>query len=280
MTKRMDAQTKALLEDLQSRYPERQRIVRIALAEMPVDKAVETILTWLEHDRRERRNVPYLALGYIGAICLFGWLLRNAFPVASVYPFMIWSAVGSLLSVVATSGKLRRQCYKLLATYDDVRVIEPFVQAMAHGLEDVKLPAIIALTQLLPKLKPADARLLSHDSRRILNEMLVNNVKVDFVLAILSAWEQIGDAEAIPFVEQLTLGKGATGGNQIVRDAAQVALPTLQASAVRNAASDTLLRSSQSSDSSSLLLHPITQNTVEQHTLLQPAPENHTLTSK
>jgi len=101
--------------------------------------------------------------------------------------------------------------------------------------------------------------------------MLVNNVRADFVLAILAAWEQVGDFEAIPYVERLANGEGAAGGVTNVREAARAALPTIREAAKRTAISGVLLRPADSGDDGAALLRPAATDVHDdEHVLLRP----------
>lgn len=131
------------------------------------------------------------------------------------------------------------------------------------------------LTTLLPQLKATDANLLTARHRKILNKSLyieslsgssfgiLHEAPVEFTLAILKAYEQVGDATSIPFVLQLAQkkGRGARGTRQDqIREAAQDCLPLLQANTGTVGQNQTLLRAADKNVSTSdILLRPASE---------------------
>jgi hypothetical protein len=150
-----------------------------------------------------------------------------------------------------------------IAKSGDVRMVGPLVEAYsALSLSQENRPVREALTVLLPRLQASDARVLTEEHRQILNRVLGSGIpsysreKNRLVLAILKAYEQVGDGSALPFVERLASGRSA-GVSREVREAAQACLPFLQERAERERASRELLRAASASDTpSDVLLRP------------------------
>ena len=118
---------------------------------------------------------------------------------------------------------------------------------------DARMPVYQTLSKLLPLLTAADAQLLSTDHRDILNKLLLvaqkngdqHNYYLDLKLAILKAYEQIGDEAAIPVVERLAK---LNVGEHPLGKAARECLPKLRASAAVIRSGQTLLRPSSQKD--------------------------------
>jgi hypothetical protein len=150
-----------------------------------------------------------------------------------------------------------------IAKSGDVRMVGPLVEAYsALNLSQENRPVREALTVLLPRLQASDARVLTEEHRQMLNRVLGSSAlsyskeNNRLIIAILKAYEQVGDESALPFVERLAKGEKA-GVNREVREAAQACLPFLQERAERERASSELLRAASASDTpSDVLLRP------------------------
>ncbi len=123
-----------------------------------------------------------------------------------------------------------------------------------------------ALTTLLPQMKASDANLLTTAHRRYLNTMLklemrpcLGKRKEDgFAVAILKAYDQVGDAKAIPIVEKLANDRGNSERRREIQRAAQDCLPLLQTHLGELSTTQTLLRASSPSTSApDVLLRPV-----------------------
>ncbi len=112
----------------------------------------------------------------------------------------------------------------------DLRWVGPLAQALHSPNPRVRGVAQSLLTHLLPHLRAGDAALLNTQQRAYLNHKLARNRKRDADLnkAILAAWVNVGDAEAISHVERLTGAWAWSAPQQQVREAARQALPLLE----------------------------------------------------
>jgi hypothetical protein len=125
---------------------------------------------------------------------------------------------------------------------------------------------------MLPTLAPSQSHLVSADSRSFLNNALLHNPDKEFVLAILAAWKQVGDRDAIQVVEQLAGAGGYVEKDASVRAAAAAALPAIRESANRMIVSETLLRAAESGETT-LLLRPAVSSDTPEDVLLRPAAD-------
>lgn len=127
------------------------------------------------------------------------------------------------------------------------------VGVLVDGLKIAQNQARDVLIPLLPRLQASDAPLLDREQRHILNRFLghktffPNRDNMALVLAILKAYEQVGDEEAIPSVEKLAAGQGYGARSRDIREAAKACLPYLQQRAAQQHARQTLLRASGAS---------------------------------
>lgn len=94
----------------------------------------------------------------------------------------------------------------------------------------------------------------------------------DFRVAILKAFEQVGDTKALPIVERLAHQEAKTEAEHRVREAAQECLPFLQVRSDRQRAHQTLLRASQPTEADPALLLRATgsPSDTDPRTLLRP----------
>jgi len=164
---------------------------------------------------------------------------------------------------------------------DDLGAIGSLTEMLEIDSIPVRNMAKAKLTQLLPQLKASDAALLSAAQRRRLNLFLgahrfdlgyrdirelwskqARQRDLEFQLAILKAYEQVGDADCLPAVQSLA---HPTVHYKLVPpevvDAAQQCLLFLEPMLAQDRASKQLLRASSASD-------------VLPDTLLRPAMHN------
>lgn len=145
---------------------------------------------------------------------------------------------------------------RALAWRDDLRVIGPLCERMNEADEDSLWRAQLTLKDLLPRLRPADAALLTPEQKLRLCHLLQPH-DAQMCVAALGAIANVGDGRALPQVEAL-----AHAANLEIRKAALLALPTLQERARREQESHTLLRGSSA---------PVMGGDI----LLRPAPPVH-----
>ena len=112
----------------------------------------------------------------------------------------------------------------------DLRWVGPLAQAINSPHNRVQGVSSQILSHLLPHLRPEDSNLLNPQQRSALNQKLIENKRRDSELniAILAAWENVGDQEAVAYVDRLAHLWAWPGAKRQVRDAAGKCLPLLE----------------------------------------------------
>jgi hypothetical protein len=269
-----DERSKILLAHLRSRDPKREEYVRTALAEMDQDEAVKTLLDCME---RARRSLIWMPV-YVVCVILSSWatitLVDRMFGHPTSFPGgAIGSAVSTTLITIIATRRFRNRILRFLATYDDKRILNVLVETIRYGDTNASRAAETPLIRILPMLRPCDERILTPKSRTTLNQSLLESTYPPRVNAILSAWEQVGDHDSIPFVERLSRGEGALGGVFSIRHAAAEALPAIREAANRTAISETLLRAASADESPTVLLRPASSAKSPEQALLRPTAD-------
>lgn len=151
-----------------------------------------------------------------------------------------------------------------------VRAVPALLESLNSGtIPDQRRVIYRALTTLLPQMQASDAGLLTPFHHRTLNNLLKwgrrflfdTRAETDLTLAILKAYEQVGDAKAIPVVENLANIRGRSERKRKIREAAQQCLPLLQSHTIPLDQNQTLLRAaSQSKAAADVLLRPAAES--------------------
>jgi hypothetical protein len=181
-------------------------------------------------------------------------LFLRGHPYSDIVP-----TVGCVLSTFLVSRMFRaKQRYKTamqsLMKSEDLRVVGPLTEALSTS--DTRSIAASALCRLLPRLQFGDAHLLNEKQRRSLYREL-EGTDTDLILAILKAFEQVGDSKDLPYVERLAqaAAERPTGGRLLAE--AQHCLLFLKARAEHEHTRQTLLRAASASDTPpDVLLRP------------------------
>lgn len=208
-------------------------------------------------------------------IVAFGMGLAMLMSFASTESLKTSFLVASLIALIAAvvGSMLHMQMITMVANLpsSDVRAIGPLLEALQYA--DMEGIPQRALMELLPLLEPADAALFNDAHRQNLCRAL-NEFNTDLVILALKALEKIGDGRAIPSVERLANGGGRARIDTQVLYAAQHCLPILEARAVYDTASQTLLRASepQAEMGTQLLRSAAEQTDSSNQELLRAAP--------
>lgn len=216
-----------------------------------------------------------------------GWLLTGAVEAAYfavVFPHARWwlltAGVCVQLCILATVQQAGR--WDVRWAQSARRVAEDFdvagIGALVEGLAMPSEPALTAkelLSVLLPRMRASDAGHLDAEQRSLLNRFLVRGehyragkVNIALTLAILLAYEQVGDAAAIPAVEQLALGYSYAAFDRDVHEAAQRCLEFVRERATEERAAATLLRAAVPGQTGDVLLRAAMTSTAEDATEL------------
>lgn len=270
----LDERSRILLAHLRSHDSSRVAYVRTALAEMSQDEAVGILVSWMSDLKREQ-IVGMASLS--GAMCVLAILVAAFSALVSDDHHIQVGALGCLLapvlSYVSNLRRLRQQVFTFLAGFDDKRILNVLVEAVRYGDTKSSRAAETSLIQLLPTVRPGDEHILSPQCRMTLNHWLLEATYAPLVLAILSAWEQVGDQAAARLVERLSHGEGVLGGDFSIRHAAAEALPAVRDAANRTATAETLLRATSADESATALLRPASSAESSDQALLRPAAD-------
>lgn len=176
-----------------------------------------------------------------------------------------------------------------LGAYQDPRAINTLVSTLATENRKTLRHSHESLIEILPRLKASDVGCLDNMShaklRRILEKPVESMLHSDLIyifggwpdrevelrIAILKAFEQVGDESDLAVVEKLCSREAKTDRGKRIRDAALECLPFLKIRVVASNASNTLLRGSSNPDNSETLLRPVRHSREnDTETLLRP----------
>jgi hypothetical protein len=159
-----------------------------------------------------------------------------------------------------------RALAKRLSRLDDVRCVSRLAEALEWPDPVVRQGTLSALTRLLPRVQASDNVLRSPRQRANLHRMLtLPNARTHerFLIALLSALEQVGDETSVPPVEQLAKAQPTSAAQRRVCDAARECLPALQMRAANHQSSHTLLRASSATATGvEMLVRPVNGETI------------------
>ncbi len=158
-----------------------------------------------------------------------------------------------------------------MASVDDVQAVGPLAEMTSWPDDRIKSMALAALTRLLPRMKASDTQLLSPSQRAQLYHMLkLENAgrHSEYLVALLSALEQVGDTEALSYVRNLAASTWHTLRERRVVEAANACLPFLEGCAQQNRQSQTLLRAISETVPNEHLVRPAGWGNETDHELL------------
>jgi hypothetical protein len=242
---------------------------------------------WLEEIRQEsaKRKCRQRRIT-IGVVSIYGISLLGAAVAMITTHHFDFGALGSLGSVGGLAGwammgtKRHKEAAKHLAELGDARSVGPLAETLS--IPDPQLRSIVegALIRLLPQMRADQADLLNAEQRACLYRVM-NGKNPELTIAILKGLEQIGDEKALPIVQKLAerevkpednlthttdsvsgtvqpsllrkielelFGDKIRSGSRI-REAARECLPYLQERIAQERARETLLRASDTMQS-------------------------------
>ena len=185
--------------------PRTARQLRALKDQEYVENLLNTVQTEARKLRKSRRGTRYMALCFGGVIALMvaaycvralrtgNWDMGDWFTY-----FFMFSSFGG----VAAASRTHKEAVSELTRIEDIRAVGPLAESLA--IEDKRVRPLIhaALIRLLPRLQSSDAALLTLEGRACLNDALDEKNEM-LTLAILKAYEQVGDETALPYVEKL-----------------------------------------------------------------------------
>lgn len=214
---------------------------------------------------RNRSIVRWLMGGFGVAVIWFS-LYRPPFDTIGI----VYS-VGMALMLLLSINERPDVIYTLLQLIHEQPDLKLVPLLVRHGvLAGYSSGDVVeqALALLLPKMQLKDATLLGTEEREILNKALLHasDRRRGFKLAILKAYEQIGDASSLEAVEELLTKRL----DDKLRDATETCLLYLKHNIGRVSEVQTLLRASALPDKPEELLRPARERR-EEEALLRPA---------
>ncbi len=225
--------------DVQRRMAAKQKLQELG------PKAIGPLMKLIRRESRQRERRNRLIAGF-ALICTGGALLGLLFgSTGNPTGFIGWYFIALVLLLslfFATRPTLMQmRAVHVLAGFDDARIIGPLAEALQ--LEDVYTERVAAasLKRILPRVRATEAALIDNDHRTFLYHALQSDDS-DLVIAVLAALEQIGDSNALPFVEKLSERPVRTASDLQLRNAASQSIPAILASAARHDVGSTLLR--------------------------------------
>ena len=188
-------------------------------------------------------------------------------------------------SIVALASVEADSDIDLLTQAAGKKAIPALLDALSfNGLPAYSKLYSLALITLLPQLQAADAALLTPSHRHYLNSLLrwefltiaAVGPEDALVVAILKAYEQVGDTKAIPYVKRLVGMKARSNRQRVLQQAAQECLPLLRVNASGIDVTKTLLRASMpDTNTPEILLRPvISATTTSDAELLRAATDD------
>ena len=164
---------------------------------------LEEVVTIFQAEKRKRAR----KIRYRRPLCLS--LLALAIPILglthySLTVLVIWTWLIFLTAGVAAADTQQAAALALVR-FDDVRTVGPLVESLPFRY--VGAVAAQALVRLLPRLRATDAALLDPTQRARLNRALEGE-NTALTLAILKAYEQVGDVTALSEVQKIADVRG------------------------------------------------------------------------
>ena len=188
------------------------------------------------------RKMHLLQWGLL-AILLVSFFFAGPFGL-SFLPLLIFrlSSIGGMfLFTWCIHSEKRKVLLQRAALVQDVSMIEPLLDYLSPYDSILTPLATEALTELLLNLKRSDAELLPDQIRARLRGLL-KSPNPSLVLALIQAYQNIGDERDLPMVQAL-LNKRSLASE--LRQAVLECLPYLQSHANHHETRKSLLRSSQ-----------------------------------
>jgi hypothetical protein len=224
-------------------------------------KAIDQLNLALRRDARRRLAaiilLPFVPIGFLLTL---HWLLEDAAWIrlcnnpVFVALTMLFPGIVIPILMLRPSRKAKKAVQQL-SSLNDLSGIGGLIEALYFN-DQREGPAIETLIELLQRLKASDAALLTERHHIILRAILASlphvtgnlftrlsrrkEMHARLQVAILKAFEQVGDSKALPVVAALA----ESGAPPHVRAAAQKCLPFLQMRQEQERASQTLLRAS------------------------------------
>lgn len=240
-----------LLQRLRSKKPAVREAAERELAAMGPE-AVNALLEMLEKESVNRAKRKKIGIAVVCCYILLVILLAASGNGEKASSFS--GMTGAWVALFAAT-QIQKDAARVLARYDDKRGVGRLAEALEYQDKVVQREVEDALVRLLPRLLATDHALLTPDQRRCLDRALLKRRKADLALAILGAYEQIGDPDSVVVVERIADGHVKGAAPEVIARAAEV-LPAMRVRAEAVRAAQTLLRPVEVADAD-ILLRPV-----------------------
>lgn len=248
LPKKQIAEIKKAVNKLSSKKAEERQVAQLALDALGASK-FDVLLALLKQEaagRRTRRRwvisgfTIYFVLLIVMMITPLFLGKKPEFGFLGQFGSMTGAIMGAL-AVTAT----QKNATSALAEFDDVRAVGWWALALGYDDKQIVAQAREKLTKLLPGLTASDGHLLDAEQRAALHKALSGkDGSAELHKSILDAVAKIGDLQAIPAVEKLARGEGASAHLPVLQAAASECLAALHVRAEQDRASASLLRAS------------------------------------
>ncbi|MCW3055027.1 MAG: hypothetical protein JWN14_4197 [Chthonomonadales bacterium] len=243
-------------------------------------------LRYLIHKNQKRvARAAWCAPVFYGLI-LLTCLITGMDELTSLSFLPILLSVFGILGVLFWSdARFLKQCRPIcreVILQDDVHNVGLLVDALTMRYENINQTVMDALIELLPRLQANDADLLNAEQRARLSSILsksniakrsvtdhrastqaIYSRLISFRVAILQAFEHVGDSSALPIVEKLTRQEAKTVEQRRIQEAAQECLQALRLRVQQERDPKTLLRAAGSANTETETLLRAATNTQE-----------------
>ena len=165
--------------------------------------------------------VPVAAISFLG-------LFLNGEVLLSLIPALLL-AVGKKFYSLAEALDVSRASWQM--NYLDRSQVGLLVELLHDRDKRIAGLAEMILTAILPHLTPEESNAIDGDQWQMLyNRLSMENARrqAPLLIAILKALERIGNAEALPYIEQIAHSNARSQNEQWVRESALICVPLLR----------------------------------------------------
>lgn len=252
--------------DAQERRVARDEFIRMATFDPALFHADLTYIIRTITGNKRRASIGIAILVF--AVYPVSWILlalaesmQMMLPIVGALATLVLVIIAGIAISTGIVGSRRTRLAECINDIDDLNALPALIELLEFTSPAVRNAIVSPITRLLLRVRASDAHLLGFLHRSALARSLstprTRKLPPSFILAILQAFEQIGDSQAMPAVAWLSQGKGMAADHPTVHAAAQTCLAHLQAQLSRHQAPYLLLRPSSLAEASHALLRPV-----------------------
>ncbi len=257
------------------------RVAAVKLLQGASGESIHALLGMAKAGARRagiRRAIYYFAC-VLSTLLLFGiaaTLMLDAIDLGP--PLQVIFSIS--LAIATVQAPAEDEVAEALLRIDDARAVGPIAEALDTA--DTRWVAEEVLIRLLPFMRASDSDHLSEQQRASLYRNLRRR-NTRFILACLESLRQIGDESALPHVRRLAENRGRGSNARHIREAAQDALPYIEARIERERNRRTLLRVAReptdslpraAGEPTDCLLRPLRPSHEPPELMLRPHPSD------